>query len=824
MNAGDFPFHKLQNPTDRNSGVLFDTDDLLSSQGTFSANFIDITPGKAEDKCTIVSPDPLAFHLNNINVRRVEPRNTPTVINAVFNHRNFWDGRANNIFNGVNNSGLADANARILEAQGASVVKVKVAFGSSSLASQAVTPTNNDLEMSCFGRVFPKVGKKLLSLKPLAQQRVHRQDSALGALSNWPNQGLKTGNTYATLIQAAFADRLWQSTVLVNQALDPIGTGAPANTSQYTQMEANFSLFWGLAIQAYERTLVSNDAPYDKWAEAPGGRDPTVANAKGILTAAQMRGMELFFGNTPGARGSCGTCHQGSAFTTAAFPFTEEGDSGEFPEKEQPIERMRMGDGVNIAENLFTFFIKGQGAVGGINLSGTAGSRRLPSIYPWAVGGDLTVNGAQCTVQSFLMNQDRVANAPVPGSGAPGARIPPEPPGPSAYADYSTRDAVVRVSGCSAPYPLLEITIVDNGTTDTATIRGVLFAGLPAQFPSGYPIPPTYAPGPPLASGAVTGDFKLNGPTLYDAGFYNIGVRPFAEDLGVGETNLFGAPLSFTKQWINQLQGTPAPNSDSIKNQNFSRTAVPFNWYGDSVFFPGGMNGYGWLTHKLVNTTGYPGGRCQEPGFGGAPLPQYPDQASCQAAGKSWVLLSEFTLFPQFGPPKLGRGDDAVPLYAPPFSTANLSAIQNMATAVDGAFKTPGLRNVSLTAPYFHTGGQLTLQQVVDFYNRGSDFGLQNLGKLSPNIHPLVLDPVQRDDLVAFLGALTDERVTCEKAPFDHPEIRIANGARGGGGFVTPDNKKKGQSKDQIELIQATGAGGRQADSAPCIDQENFLN
>jgi hypothetical protein len=147
-----------------------------------------------------------------------------------------------------------------------------------------------------------------------------------------------------------------------------------------------------------------------------------------------------------------------------------------------------------------------------------------------------------------------------------------------------------------------------------------------------------------------------------------------------------------------------------------------------------------------------------------------------------------------------------------------------MATAVDGSFKTSGLRNVALTAPYFHNGGQLTLAQVVDFYNRGGDFAMQNLGNLSPNIHPLSLDPAQREDLVAFLESLTDERVTCERAPFDHPEIRIANGARGGGGFLTPDNKKPGQSKDQIELIQATGAGGRQADFAPCIDQENFLN
>ena len=42
------------------------------------------------------------FRIDGIAVRRVEPRKSPTMINAVFNHRNFWDGRANNIFNGIN--------------------------------------------------------------------------------------------------------------------------------------------------------------------------------------------------------------------------------------------------------------------------------------------------------------------------------------------------------------------------------------------------------------------------------------------------------------------------------------------------------------------------------------------------------------------------------------------------------------------------------------------------------------------------------------------------------------------------------------------------
>ena len=143
-------------------------------------------------------------------------------------------------------------------------------------------------------------------------------------------------------------------------------------------------------------------------------------------------------------------------------------------------------------------------------------------------------------------------------------------------------------------------------------------------------------------------------------------------------------------------------------------------------------------------------------------------------------------------------------------------AILDMSTGVDGAFKVSGLRNAALTGPYFHNGGQQTLRQVVEFYNRGGDFALENIGDLSPFIRPLNLDDGDMDAIVAFLGALTDERVRCEMAPFDHPEIRIAAGARGNELTATED-KKSGQSKDQIQLIQATGAGGLPANYAPCL-------
>ena len=68
------------------------------------------------------------------------------------------------------------------------------------------------------------------------------------------------------------------------------------------------------------------------------------------------------------------------------------------------------------------------------------------------------------------------------------------------------------------------------------------------------------------------------------------------------------------------------------------------------------------------------------------------------------------------------------------------------------AFKTPILRNILLTAPYFHDGSQETLWDVVDHYNKGD--GLKNPW-LDEDIQPLALTESEIDDLVAFLVSLT---------------------------------------------------------------------
>lgn len=67
------------------------------------------------------------------------------------------------------------------------------------------------------------------------------------------------------------------------------------------------------------------------------------------------------------------------------------------------------------------------------------------------------------------------------------------------------------------------------------------------------------------------------------------------------------------------------------------------------------------------------------------------------------------------------------------------------------SYKTPSLRNVSLTYPYMHDGSLRTLEDVVDFYNGG---GIDFDGK-SPLIHPLRLTGDEKASLVAFLKSLT---------------------------------------------------------------------
>lgn len=86
-----------------------------------------------------------------------------------------------------------------------------------------------------------------------------------------------------------------------------------------------------------------------------------------------------------------------------------------------------------------------------------------------------------------------------------------------------------------------------------------------------------------------------------------------------------------------------------------------------------------------------------------------------------------------------------------------------------GRFKVASLRNVELRAPFMHTGKFNTLEEVVEFYNRGGDFNEPNK---DPRVRPRNLTQGAKADLLAFLKRpLTDPRVSAEQAPFDRPSL-----------------------------------------------------
>jgi len=146
----------------------------------------------------------------------------------------------------------------------------------------------------------------------------------------------------------------------------------------------------------------------------------------------------------------------------------------------------------------------------------------------------------------------------------------------------------------------------------------------------------------------------------YDQGVYNLSVRPTEEDLGQGNNDPFGNPLSFIK--LLTLSGSQIPSQQL-------------------------------LTY---------------------PIPNIAD---------------------------------------PPIAVGER-------TVTEGTFKVTNLRNVQLTAPYFHNGGQRTIRQVVEFYNRGGDHREHNVLNIDFEIGKLNLTEQQIDDLVAFLSRpLTDMRV-----------------------------------------------------------------
>jgi cytochrome c peroxidase len=109
-----------------------------------------------------------------------------------------------------------------------------------------------------------------------------------------------------------------------------------------------------------------------------------------------------------------------------------------------------------------------------------------------------------------------------------------------------------------------------------------------------------------------------------------------------------------------------------------------------------------------------------------------------------------------------------------------------------GAMRTPSLRNVALRGSLMHNGRFSTLEEVVEFYNRGGDFTAPNK---DVRVRPRNLTTQQKTALLAFLRRpLTDPRVAAESGPFERPRLysegtrvpQIVGQGRSGSGGLTP--------------------------------------
>jgi cytochrome c peroxidase len=521
--------------------------------------------------------------------RQVTGRNSPSVINSIFNHRNFWDGRANAVFNGRTPFGLRDSDAEVYWADSSqSVRRIAMGLTNASLASQAVGPVLNSVEMSFAGRSWPDVGRRLLGRRALELQRVAPDDSVLAPLASNPaRNGRHTGltNSYRELIQRAFVPALWQFQPPVAVAAGDTAQGAnPSPTpGNWQQDELNFSLFFGVSVLLYEATLVSDETPFDRFLE---GQDSA-------LDAAQRRGMELFYGPA-----NCGGCHRGPEMTAAGL---------------------------------------------------TTVLREWPA------------RKAGRTVQSQFPVVDVV-----PGATDPAAEL------PEAVAVEAAE--IELDGGAERPEQALERMLNRAGQI-----------------------------------------------VFYDAGFYNLGVSASRLDSGVAGSDPWGGPLSFSTQFQRGLAGIRTLDHFEIRPLEFT--------------FPLALN------------------------YSRQPV------LSAQSAAK-------------------------------------------LPVGVQGAFKTPGLRNVELTGPYFHNGSAATLEQVVDFYNQGGNFDARQEPSLHIDMEPLGLSASQRSDLVAFLRSLTDERVRWEQAPFDHPSLLLPHGVQRASNGAIKKESRLSINRDRWEYVTATGRGG----------------
>jgi len=665
---------------------------------------------------------------------------------------------------------------------------VRIKF--SSLASQSQGPPLSDFEMSFSGRNWAKIGKKMLqgqagvgflgaapqagnsAVVPLANQLVSVTDSRLGPFSNqggsmcaaletsapgiqYPTAAGKPGLciSYGDLVRLAFRADLWNTNGRhLNGAAcsDPFdgycltvanGAAQAANRSQFTQAEGNFSLFFGLSVQAYETLLIPDQTPLDNFFDANPNAGGGVGEPgdQAVLYPTLVRDL-LDDGELNGSPGANVTLvpgfgadelfgfdlFAGANLTAALAPSHAVGSSGR---NRNPLITNSIGQSIRVGSNPFT---------------------RSAKCMLCHLGPEQTDHSIN--ISHGLLKNDAEFEYPVP----------PAVPDPTTNPTTTFPDGLLPApepSGSSRAVPglILEEEVGEGVAQDAVEVE-------PRDFQV-FDDPAT-----PWDDRIIAQESNF---AFGDQGVYNIGVRPSTDDIGRGGIDPFGWPLSLAALTLKNIGGPDFEPCDTASDSCLMLNFDPFNIgatfeeTGDGALYPG-------TNHTLQSIN---------PGFERDPIePQLPEYMApwihSLPAGELHPQIDEMagmvpnTLtapnggpaieFPEimfgadqhcaaydpatfgFGPPNFGWG--------PPTSTASLcpqiqsGVANNFAFPTqgtwpvpnrvmrDGAFKAPPLRNVELTGPYFHTGSFLTLRQVVDFYFEGGDFPRTNAQSRDPHV------------------------------------------------------------------------------------------
>jgi cytochrome c peroxidase len=710
---------------------------------------------------------------------------------------------------------------------GVAAQPVRIKF--SSLASQSVGPPLSDFEMSFAGRNWPKIGKKLLqgdtgniqnigngapqqagtnrenAVVPLANQLVAINDSRLGAFSNQggsvcsalgrPTAAGKPGLciSYPDLIRLGFPRQYWNRTNRhLNGAActtDPfdgyclsVATGAvnPANTNQFSQMEANFSLFFALAVQAYEQLTIPDDTPADRFFDAnrfaghgvgePGDQavlyptlipdllDDGLLNGTNAGTVTlipddpstpwydafgpdELFGFDIFVGANLTA---------GLAPSHAVDPI-----SGV---NRNPLVTNSLGQQIRVGSNPFT---------------------RSAKCMLCHLGPEQTDHSIN--ISHGLLKNDAEFEYPTPP-------IVPDPTTPATFADGLLPAPEPSGSSRTVPGFILEEEVGEGVAQDAVEVEPRDFAVF-------------NDPATPWDDRVVAQESNF---AFGDQGVYNIGLRPISDDPGRGGNDPFGWPLSLAALTLKNIGGPtfePCDTAtDSCVMANFDPFDIEstFEETGDGAVFPGTI-------HDLQSIN---------PGYERDPInplmPEYmapwihslpagelhpqidemagmvPNTISAPNGGPA-VEFPEILFGADFhcalydpaqfgsGPPNFGWGapsqDGSGQVSLCPqiqsgvagnfgFPAQGTWPVPNRVMR-DGAFKAPPLRNVEMTGPYFHTGSYLTLRQVVDFYVRGGDFPVMNKESRDPHVVNLDMQafafgPTQGGNLIDPFDCSTD--------------------------------------------------------------------